>query len=279
MTPSTVAQKPEIRPRNLDFPLGDDVPNLWHSGDASVSHFFNGLSIMFPEGETFFMDAVRRYQGEVEAPALRAEVRAFCGQEGIHAREHRSYNEWLSARGYPVERLERIVRWRVRLVRSFPEKLQLAITCALEHFTAILADALLRDPRTVAGMHPRMAELWRWHAIEETEHKAVAFDVYQAVAPGLGGHLRRCWAMFMVSVLFTSQIVLHQVVLEHHEGTLWRLCGRSFAFRYFWTEPGFLRRALRSYRAYYQRDFHPWQHDNADLVESWKAEYAAIGTP
>jgi uncharacterized protein len=266
--------RPEIRPRNLEFPLGDDVPNLWHGGDPYVTHFFDGLSIMFPEGEKFFMDAVRHFQGEVRDAKLREEVRAFCGQEGIHAREHRSYNEWLASRGYPVAFLEKIVGWRVALARKFSPKFQLAITCALEHFTAILADALLRDPRLVADMHPRMAELWRWHAIEETEHKAVAFDVYRIVAPGFGGWLRRVAAMWMVTLLFTSQIVLHQVVLERHDGVLWRIRGRGHALRYFWTEPGFLRRALRSYLSYYRPGFHPWQHDNADLVESWKAEAA-----
>lgn len=267
-------RRPEIQPRNLEFPIGEEVPDRWHSGDPHITHFFNGLSIMFPEGENFFMDAVRHFQGEIRDPELRSGVRAFCGQEGIHAREHRSYNEWLAHRGYPVERLERIVRWRVALARKFPFKFQLAVTCALEHFTAILADALLRDSGNVAGMHPRMAELWRWHAIEETEHKAVAFDVYQTIAPGFGGYLRRILAMGVVTVLFTLQILIHQVLLEKREGVLWRLAGRGFAFRYFWIEPGFLRRALGSYRAYYRRGFHPWQHDNTDLVESWKADYA-----
>ena len=266
-------QKPEIQTRNLEFPIGDDVPDLWHGGDPYVTHFFNGLSLMFPDGEKFFMDAVRHFKDEVSDPSLQADVRAFCGQEGIHAREHRSYNEWLAERGYPAEQLERFVQLRVKMARSMPWKFQLAITCALEHFTAILADALLSDRRLSADMHPAMASLWRWHAIEETEHKAVAYDVYRAVAPGFGGYLRRIWAMAMVTLLFTLQIVIHQVRLEYHEGVLFTLRGRRNAFRYFWTEPGFLRQALRSWRHYFRRDFHPWDHDNANLVAEWKAEY------
>ena len=59
---------------------------------------------------------------------------------------------------------------------------RLAATVALEHLTAILAAALL-DGRSgsLAGADPRVAELWRWHAVEETEHKSVAFDVYAVV--------------------------------------------------------------------------------------------------
>ena len=268
-------QKPAIQTRNLEFPLGDEVPNLWHGGDPYVTHFFNGLSLMFPDGEKFFMDAVRHFKDEIGDPGLQADVRAFCGQEGIHAREHKDYNVWLGERGYPAAKLERFVQFRVNMARKMPWKFQLAITCALEHFTAILADALLSDRRLVADMHPAMASLWRWHAIEETEHKAVAFDVYREVAPGLRGYLRRILAMVTVTLLFTLQIVIHQVVLESHEGVLWRLRARGHAFRYFWTEPGFLRHAMRSYLAYFRPSFHPWDHDNAKLVEEWKAEYAA----
>jgi uncharacterized protein len=267
--------RPAIQPRNLEFPIGDDVPNLWHGGDPHVTHFFNGLSLMFPDGERFFMDAVRHFKDEVHDPKLQTDVRAFCGQEGIHAREHGSYNDWLEERGYPARRLERIVQFRVAMAKKMPWKFQLALTCALEHFTAILADAFLGDPRVTADVHPAMKSLWKWHAMEETEHKAVAFDVYKTIAPGFGGYLRRIWAMVTVTLLFTLQIVIHQVLLEAREGVLWRIRGRGHAFRFFWTEPGFLRQAMRSYLAYYRPSFHPWDHDNSKLVEAWKAEYAA----
>jgi len=259
--------------------FGDDLPNLWHGGDPYVTHFFDGLSLMFPDGEKFFMDAVRHFKDDVEDPKLQQDVRAFCGQEGIHAREHRVYNEWLARRGYPVERLERIVRMRIALARLFPWKFQLAITCALEHFTAMLADAFLDDPRITADVHPAFASLWRWHAMEETEHKAVAFDVYRTVAPGIGGYLRRISAMIVVTLLFTLQILIHQLVFEFHEGVLWKLRGRGHAFRFFWTQPGFLRHAMRSYFSYYRPSFHPWDHDNSVLVERWKAEYPAAPPP
>src|SRR5690606_41942592 len=52
-------------------------------------------------------------------------------------------------------------------------------TCALEHFTAMLAETILEHPEMLEGMDERVLPLWLWHAVEESEHKSVAFDVYQ----------------------------------------------------------------------------------------------------
>ncbi len=49
---------------------------------------------------------------------------------------------------------------------------------ALEHFTAILAHQLLADPRHLEGAEKETADLWRWHAVEEIEHKGVAYDTW-----------------------------------------------------------------------------------------------------
>jgi len=267
--------RPKIQTRNIAFDLPADLPRHWHSGDPYITHFFNGLSLMFPDGERFFMDSVRRFQDRVTEPRLREEVRGFLGQEGIHGREHHRYNELLEAQGYPARKLERFVQWGIAIDRKLPAKWQLAVTCALEHFTAIFAEVVLREPGFFRDAHPAMARLWTWHALEETEHKAVAFDVYQTVAPGFGGYLRRIAAMAIVTVLFGLQILIHESVLVRRDGMLWKLGARRKAFRFLWVNPGFLALGLRHYRRYYHRDFHPWQRDSSELVARWKADYAA----
>jgi len=268
-------ERPDIRPRNISFDLPADLPRHWHGGDAYITNFFNGLSLMFPEGEKFFMDSVRRYQDRITEPRLREEVRGFLGQEGIHAREHGEYNELLERQGYPARKLERLVAWSVNLDRKMPPKWQLAMTCALEHFTAIFAELVLGDPRFFRDAHPAMARLWRWHALEEAEHKAVAYDVYQTVAPGFAGYLRRVVVMAVVTVLFGLEIFLHESILVNRDGLFWNLRARRRAFRYLFRDPGFVTRGMRHYLRYYRRDFHPWQRDSAALVARWKAEYAA----
>jgi len=264
-----------IHGRNLDFGLTPNLPRYWHGGDPYITHFFNGLSLMFPEGERFFMDTVRYFQDRITDPQLREDVCGFLGQEGIHCREHRRYNDMLAAQGYPVEAIEGFVRLGVMVAWLFPREWQLALTCALEHFTAVFTDSLLRDPRMLRDAHPAFARLWRWHALEETEHKSIAFDVYQTISPGLSGYLRRVLVMMFTTVGFAVQVLVHQSWLVHHDGLLWRIRERRGARRYLWKDPGLLRGGLQHYLSYYHHDFHPWQLDNSDLVERWKSHYAA----
>jgi predicted metal-dependent hydrolase len=266
--------RPDIRPRNISFFLPADLPRHWHSNDPYITAFFNGLSVMFPEGERFFVDSVRHFQSQITDPKLKDEVRAFCGQEGIHAREHRRYNDVLAAQGYPVRKLERFIERGIAMDRKMSAKYQLAITCALEHFTAMFAEIVLRESRCFAEAHPAMRKLWTWHALEESEHKAVAYDVYQTIAPGFVGYLRRIVAMALTTVLFLMHIVVHQSVLVRHDGVFWSLQARKSFFRYLWRTPGFMRLGLRHYFRYYRRDFHPWQQDSKHLVARWKTEYA-----
>jgi predicted metal-dependent hydrolase len=158
MTPT-----PEIR--DLRFQTLTDVPRHWHGGRRSVTSYFDGLSIFFPLGERFFLASVRAKAKHVKDPALAEAVRAFCGQEGVHGREHERYNAHLAARGYPAAEMEARVGRLLSLVsRRLPMRTQLAATCALEHFTALMGQMILADPRTLDGAHPTMAALWRWHA-------------------------------------------------------------------------------------------------------------------
>ncbi|MFT6593392.1 MAG: putative metal-dependent hydrolase, partial [Zhongshania sp.] len=183
--------------RNLEFHLPKDRIGDWHAGGAHIAHFFNALSIFFPDGERFFIDSVRHYRDRIQDPELKESVRGFIGQEAMHGREHEEYNDALVEKGMPADRYGRIV---IRLLKFFtrftPKSAQLAGTIALEHLTAILANMVLSEPRSLAGSEPRYAAIWKWHALEETEHKAVAYDVYQQVlGGGLSGYLHRCTAL------------------------------------------------------------------------------------
>jgi hypothetical protein len=144
---------------------------------------------------------------------------------------------------------------------------QLAATCALEHLTAILAHQLLSDERVMAGAHPAMAALWRWHAAEEIEHKAVAFDVFRAAG---GTERERRGIMIVASVIFWAKVIEHQVKMMRTDGILaspraWWALGRFLFVR-----PGALRRILPDYAAYFRRGFHPWQLDDRALIVAWR---------
>lgn len=166
----------------MDFGFDDSIPRHWMRENALGTHLANGLNLLFPMGERFFVRSVRHYLDEVESPELREQVRAFFGQEGLHAREHERFFSILRDQGYDVDSFLRLYQ-RIGydlLEPKFSPQVRLSITVACEHFTAMFAHNALGTDE-LEGIHPVMQQLLRWHAAEEIEHKAVAFDVLQQV--------------------------------------------------------------------------------------------------
>lgn len=263
---------PKLEVRNLKFRIGPNVPRHWHGGRKSVTIFFNNLSIFFPEGERFFIKSVKAFAKRVRDPKLLEDAKAFYAQEGVHSREHVRYNEMLAAQGYPVEALERrVTRILTRATKTLPKRFHLAATAALEHFTALMANILLNDPRLLEGAHPAMAALWRWHAAEENEHKAVAYDVYQQVG---GNYPERVVVMAVASVIFWALVLEQQYRLMKVDGIEADPKEWAALVRFLFIEPGGMQQMIREYFTYYKPGFHPWDLDNTHLLEAWKRELA-----
>ncbi len=258
-------QTSSIQVRPLRFAIDGSIPRHWHPRGAAVTTFFNNLSIFFPEGERFFIRCVRAHAGAVKDERLLADVRSFCGQEAIHGREHVRYNEWVREQGYPLDAL--LERVATELRRKPADRRGLAITCALEHFTALMGQVALEDSRILDGAHPVMAALWRWHAAEENEHKAVAYDVY--VAAG-GRYTERVVVMAAVTGLFWAHVIGHQVRLMKADGIAFDVGEWAALFRFLFVEPGGLTRVFRRYWAYFRPDFHPNDVESKPLVDAWK---------
>ncbi len=269
LTPSSL----KIRPRRMDFSLPDPLPRHWHSGDPFRTHFFNSMSVLFPDGERYFIDSVRLFRDQITDPDLTDQIRGFIGQEGHHSREHIEYNQRLRDLGYDIDKLEVRVKNRIRFVqKQFSPERQLAGTVAMEHFTAIMADAILREPEWMEGAVPEMQKLWRWHALEETEHKAVAFDVYMQVC-GDRKMLRR--AMRQSTFFFLKDVTQGMWHMLARDGKLGDIRMMWRGMKWLWGRDGFFRRLLGVYRDYYHVDFHPWQHDNMALLEQHAAEFSS----
>ncbi len=172
------------KPRSPELPLSGPIPRHWFSGNVIATHMINGVSMLFPAGERFFVRSVNYYLDRIDDPLLRAQVKGFFGQEGRHAKEHDRWNEILQSQGYSVEKFLSFYEWFGYHVieRITPPPLRLAATAALEHFTAMLAEKALRY-RVLDHADPTMRALLMWHAAEEIEHRSVAFDVLQRVHP------------------------------------------------------------------------------------------------
>ncbi len=277
MNSPMTATLPQVQPihRDLHFKLPADKAASWHPGGAHISHFFNALSIFFPSGERFFIQSVRHYRDKnaIQSPELLKAVNAFIAQEAMHGREHIEYNHLLQAAGLPAERYEQQVIGLLRFVKRWTtHSQQLATTVALEHFTAIMADGLLRDPRLLEGTDPAFRALWTWHALEETEHKAVAYDVYQIVrGKGLRGYAERCVAMLLATVVFWSLVFPYYFQLVRRDGGLWDWRGWGRALNFQWGRVGALRKLAFPWLDYFRPGFHPWQHDNRDFLAQTEA--------
>ncbi|PAV27125.1 hypothetical protein C8D92_101250 [Tamilnaduibacter salinus] len=268
--PSSQAPLPEVRHPEFDFPA--DLPKYWWDNDPVKTLLLAALSSSFPPGEKFFIDSVRHFQDRITDPELKKAVRAFIGQEAHHSKEHKEFNEFLDQRGIGLARLEREIQGFMDWMRSnlSPER-QLAHTVAVEHFTAMMAeDFLLKYDEALEEMDPRIAPVWAWHAIEESEHKAVAFDVYKAIG---GSEWTRISEMMFVSVIFPVFTSLHVIQLMKADGQLGNLKSWARAVDYMWGRPGVFRRMIPSYLRFYSPRFHPWNHNPRDMIEKAKRRW------
>jgi predicted metal-dependent hydrolase len=258
--------------RNVHFSIDDArIPRWWHPGGRSITAYFDNLSIFFPVGERFFIASVRAHRHHVKDERLAEEVKLFCGQEGVHGREHDRYNDLLRARGYPVDAMERRIARILARATRLPKRLRLAATCALEHFTALMAHFLLDDERMLEGADETMASLWRWHAAEENEHKSVAYDVYLAAG---GNYFERAAVMVFASTIFWFKILEQQARMMHADGMLFSWREWLSLGRFLFVSPGGMRRVAKLYFHYFRPSFHPRDIDASELLEAWQRRYA-----
>jgi predicted metal-dependent hydrolase len=260
--------RPKITVRDIRFGTEAVQTRAWLGGDVFATAFFNALSVTFPDGERFFMDSVRRFKNELP-PKLAAEAAAFVRQEAMHSREHVGFNRLVAGQGYDVLALENRTRRRLALARSRAPRLQLAVTMALEHFTAILAHALLAHGEHIAGANAEAQAMWRWHAIEEIEHKAVAFDTYMAVSKTTPAPLRwlqRSMVMVISTALLVDTVGANMRDLLAQDGVRgWRAF--SGTLHYLFVKPGIARQVAGLYFKYFLPGFHPWAHDDRALIK------------
>lgn len=263
-----------IRVRKIDLPFGEaEVPRFWLHGNASLTHFANGLNLLFPPGERFFIRSVKHYLDDLEDPALRDRVKGFFGQEGRHGHEHDRANRVLEGHGYDIARFLRIYE-RVAfdgIEQVFPPVMRLSVTVACEHYTATLAKGALTDG-FLDGAHPIMAKLLRWHAAEEIEHKSVAFDVLRQVDPR---HSVRVLGL----VIATTQLLGWWLVAAHMLSAQedlspaeWRASRREARRLQGARDGGGVGPRLgRAILDYLRPDFHPDDVDDYELARAYLA--------
>ena len=235
-----------------------------------MSHLLTALSSTFPIGEQFFVHSVRNVRDKVQDETLQAQIAAFIGQESMHSKAHAEFNAAWRSEDYNLDRFQAWLARKDDYVKNLHPKIQLAITCAFEHFTALLGGYILRHPEVLATLDEDAAKLWVWHAIEEIEHRAVAFDVYQAV---YGDDKIRRMIMRSVTTGFASLTLYSatRLFLQDKKKSLPKVGGNIFGF--YLLGKMFLQLAPE-YLAYFKTDFHPSEIDYTKLIRYWKQRLA-----
>ncbi len=278
MTPEDLVITP--RDRRFGRAPANVQQRWWHGNDPYATAFYNALSVTFPKGEAFFVESVKAFR-DGTPDRLAREIRAFTLQEVMHSREHVAFNRRVIDAGYDVSALEAKVEEGLALTKDRPKIANLVVTMALEHFTAILAQQLLSNPRHLAGADAESRALWQWHAAEEIEHKGVAYDTFRHATRGWSRWQRwkvKSLVMLRVTRDFTVNRIKGMLDLLAQDG----IAGPRALFgilAYAFVSPGMLRKIGGAWASYFLPGFHPWNHDDRALIGLYESDYAAAVLP
>ena len=261
-----------ITPRDRRFGRDLRQARLWHGGRVEATAIYNALSATFPVGEVFFVESVRKFR-EGAPPKLAEAIQAFTTQEAIHSREHDAFNRRAAEAGYELAKLDERVAYRLSVTKSKPPIVSLAATMALEHFTAILAHQLLANLQHLKGAEAQAAELWRWHACEEIEHKGVAYDTWL--------HATRHWTRWKrwnvkakVMLYITRNFLVDRtsgaLELMRQDGVTGVRAWAKLLW-YLWIRPGMFRKIAGAWFHFFLPGFHPWKLDDRHLLRAYDA--------
>ena len=256
-----------IPPRHVNFEMPKDQKKYAVDDNATATLFLAMLSAFFPPGEMFFVESVRHFRDRVSDPELKAAISGFIGQDAIHSREHARLNEYLLERGIDTKTPEKAVKFGLSLLERLPPKQQLACTTLMEHFTALLAEQLLTDEDFTSKFDPEFLPMWQWHALEELEHKAVAYDVQELVGNNQKMRLR---ASFLVLGAIVPPALISWIYLVAKEKKLTDIKDVSRGLKLLLGKNGFVTRILPKMGIYSAKSFHPNKHDTKALEKQWR---------
>lgn len=266
--------------KNLDFQLEQHMPRYWFGGHPFKTRVFDALSLTFPDGERYFISSVRLYRDQITDPELQAKVKDFILQEAQHGIAHDKMNQIMKDQGMPVDAMigEMKSRFDYWLKHKSPE-INIAITAASEHLTALMAECFYAKKETLAEVDPYVRALYAWHAIEEMEHRDVAFDVMQNVAKV--PYAVRARALAITSVMMYGFTLYRTNIMLKADGFNKRERIKMFAQGMPWLfgKKGILSSMKKPYMDWYKRDFHPSQHPVLAQYPVWVETLEKTGDP
>lgn len=263
-------ERSSFPPRDIAFNISEAYDPVWLGGDPARTALFDAFSLLLPDGERFFIRAVNEHLKLINEPRLRADIRAFCAQEAYHTREHELYNQALQRSGVVLDSVYARVREMLGMAKS--RITRLSVTVAIEHLTACFGELALR-PGFLDRAVPNYRDLWTWHALEELEHKAVAFDVFRRASEGFfpgKAYLLRCVCLLLVTrYLGRLHFALTLEILEargHQPG----LRTRAAALRAMFGAQGAYRLVFGRWLRFFVPGFSPASMSDPAALAGWR---------
>jgi|TARA_Y100000748_G_scaffold235989_1_gene199994 hypothetical protein len=263
----------DIKPRRMAFDTETPMKKYTFNNNSLVSTFFYALSALFPDGERFFIHSVRNFKDDITDEKMKADIKGFIGQEAHHGISHEALNKAIGDMGFPMQAITDRLHKRVAFLKTLSRERQLALTVAMEHFTASLAEFLLKNPEAMDTVDPTVRKMMLWHAVEEIEHKAVAFDVYRAFVNK--EFMRKRIMVVAVGGLF-CRLAYYQFLLlksDRHFPS-WREWKEATQF--FWGKKGILRDNVKGLREFFHTGFHPSDIDQNYLINDWEKRHPDV---
>jgi hypothetical protein len=254
-----------VRPRRTAFSFSDSIPKYWLAGNPVQTHFFNAINLFVVSFEDFMARIMRDRLAHIEDEEFARQIRGFMGQESTHSFVHAKYLQNLREQGFQIDgylsTAEHIFSdW---FEKRLGPRVSVAMIAGFEHLTAVLAELILSG-RMVREAEPTMAEMWEWHAAEEIEHKALAFELLKRTSRS---YLLRMVGALLGALVVAGFIGAGMVLLLRQEGLLWRKETRTDLKTLLFGPGRMAARLVSLFLEYFRPRFHPNQHDIYALAE------------
>lgn len=265
-----------MKVRKPDFSFSADTPAHWLGGSPFKTHLCNSFTLLFPAGEKFFVKSIQKFLPEIKDERLKAEARLFMKQEVQHYIEHEKFFQVLKAQGYDIDKILNVVEGIITNLTDnhISDKTCMALTAGCEHITALLSEIALTD-NFFQDAPEDLKALFEWHSGEELEHRAVAYDVFEATNSSYPHRVAGLIGAYIFFTIFTSYITCN---LLWQDKSLFKVRTVRDAMDCFFLEHKLFPKAVGIFARYLLPDFHPSRYKELEkLAENVFNRYGNYG--
>ena len=269
-------QSPMIPIRHMRFDFDPKaIDPKFYLNTELASAYFASLSIFLTFGEDLVIDTARYHRDLVQDPLLKQRVTALIGQEAIHSKMHNELNDALLEVDYPVQLFRMWAGWVFDYgFNRLPQPMKLSLMAGIEHFTAVLAEYMMKHEEIFfSSRDEKQRAIWMWHMLEESEHKDIAYDVFQALSNNYALRIAGFFpALITILILISAASLMVPFYREPKNlirWSYWRELPYSFSL-IFGLKDGVYGSTMQHIFDYLSPDFHPNDHDTSAYLSYYK---------